>query len=318
MKIIFNTWSGAFFNLGGGEVQLLNTKSALEAKGHVIEFYNQWHPQKDLDLLHQFSIQYGVNYVVDAYKQMDKKVALSTILWGEFTQSDHMYWQIRDLLFKADILFTNSEIESNRISKQFDVGLDKFHKTRNAITKEYFTLGNPELFYKKYGLSGEFVLSVANIDRRKNTHQLVSVCKNLGLQLVIIGAVRDQEYFESFKETYSDVHYLGPIYDVTMLKSAYRACRVFALPSLCETPGIAALEAASQGASLVITDQGCAQEYLTHYAHYVSPYSYDSIKNGLLEAMDTQVSDDQAEFICSQFTWEQTALDIQRGYSKIL
>ena len=57
IRTLFNTWSGAFFNSGGGEVQLLNTQRALVQKGANVQFYNMWEPQKDFDILHQFSIE---------------------------------------------------------------------------------------------------------------------------------------------------------------------------------------------------------------------------------------------------------------------
>jgi len=41
-----------------------------------------------------------------------------------------------------------------------------------------------------------------------------------------------------------------------MLASAYAACDVFVLPSMFETPGIAALEAGLAGAKIVITKYG--------------------------------------------------------------
>lgn len=317
MKVLFNTWSGAFFNPGGGEVQLLSTKLAMEARGVEVDLYNQWAPQKDIDLFHQFSIQYGVNYVVDAYKQLGKKVALSTILWADIPQSEHYYWQIRDLLVKSDILFTNSDAESQKISKGFDIDLGKFHKTRNSITNDFLSMGDAELFKKEYGIDGDFVLTVGNIDRRKNTGMLVDVCKELGLKLVVIGAIRDFEYFKEFSSSYGGVNFLGAVSDPTLIKSAYRACRVFALPSLCETPGIAALEAASQNASLVITNQGSTEEYFEDYAVYVDPNSRDSLKNGLRAGMERTVSSTQSEYIRGQYTWDRTALDVLDGYSKI-
>lgn len=318
-KILFNTWAGAFFSPGGGEVQLNNTKIHLQELSYKIDLYNQWEPQTDFDIFHQFSIQLGANYVVDGYKQKhQKKIALSTILWTDLAQTDFYYWQIRDLLLKADILFTNSDAESLKISKDFSIAPEKFHKTRNAITSEFTDSGTADLFNSKYKVGKDFILTVANVDRRKNTKMLVEICKELGLELVVIGAIRDQEYFEEFKGSYDKVQFIGPIYDTNMIRSAYNACRVFALPSLCETPGIAALEAASQGARIVVTDQGAAPEYLGNYAVYVSPTDRDSVKNGLIAGMELKVNGLQVYDIRSSYTLTQTAQDVAIGYNKII
>lgn len=317
-RVTINTWSGAFFNPGGGEVQLLNTKKALEERGLQVELFNQWQPQTDFDIFHQFSIQLGANYVVDEYKKIGRKIALSTILWADFEKSDFFYWQIRDLLLKADILFTNSEAESEKLAKSFEIDLEKFHKTRNSITEDYLSDGDPNIFRDKFGIRGDFVLSVGNIDRRKNTKALVEACSELNLKLVVIGAIRDHEYFKEFENHSSKVLFLGPITSPDLIKSAYRACTVFALPSLCETPGIAALEAASQGARIVITNQGPTAEYFGRHAIYVDPRDMNSIVEGVRSGMRAEVLPNQAGCIREQFTWRNTASDVCAGYLKIL
>ena len=50
MKVLFNTWGGAYFNPGGGEVQLNFSKEYLEKQNIQVELFNQWNPQKDFDI----------------------------------------------------------------------------------------------------------------------------------------------------------------------------------------------------------------------------------------------------------------------------
>ena len=73
MKILFNTCFSAFFQKGGGEIQLLKSKEALEKLGHTVSLYNHWQPQTDFEIFHQFSIESGVEQVVRKYKEMGKK-----------------------------------------------------------------------------------------------------------------------------------------------------------------------------------------------------------------------------------------------------
>lgn len=317
-KILFNTWSGAFFNVGGGEVQLQKSREYLVKLGYNIELYDMWAPQKDFDIFHQFSIEYGVEHVVNNYTALGYKIALSTIMWGVPQKDEYYYHHIKNLFNISDILLTNSELESLRLSEAFDISINKFHKTRNGIADDYRTTKTNTDFRKKFSITGEFVLTVANIDTRKNTYNLIKACAELGLQLISIGRIRDVSYFELFKDQYSNFKHVGCITDVELLKSAYQQCQIFALPSLCETPGIAALEAASQGAKIVITGEGAAPEYFKNMVTYVDPDNLEDIINGLNAELMQERNGTLKQYIIDNYTWDKAALDIIDGYSKIL
>ncbi len=314
-KVLFNTWNAAFFIKGGGEVQLLESKRALEQKGCSIDLYDMWNPQKDFDIFHQFSSVPGVEYVIDAYKSLGKKIVISPIFWDELTEDYPLHYHYKNLFPKADLLMTNSDAESEKISRLFSIPLDKFQKTRNSITDDYLVKGNRELFLKQFNISVPFVLTVANIDERKNTARLVEACERLKIKLVSIGNVRHPHILKSFENSPYFRH-LGPISDKEILKSAFCSCSLFALPSMCETPGIAALEAASQGAKILITQEGSAKEYFEDYATYVDPWSVDSITTGMDIALSSSHKD-ISTFIRETYTWSNTADDIIKGYEKI-
>lgn len=321
-RVVFNTWAGAFFQPGGGEVQVLESRSALQEMGYDVQFYNQWKPQTDIDIFHQFSIEEGGIYPMLAYKRLGVKVALSTIYWGEIIESNPHFHRIKSLVDCADILFTNSDMESSQMERIFDVPPEKFHKTRNSIPSTYLSNANPLLFPQRFGLNGDFCLVVANVDRRKNLHLVVDACKEIGIPLVTIGHIKDSEYFESFCSSYELHKHLGPINDTELLASAYASCRLFVLASHCETPGIAALEALSQGAQVVITQEGSTREYFKSYADYVDPQDYISIREVIKSALKVDRKEEDKEqarhLMREKYSWSQTALDIDSGYRKIL
>ena len=314
-QIIYNTWQGAFFNMGGGEVQLLNSKLSLEKLGYKISLFDMWKPQTDdVRLLHQFSIENGVEHVIDGYRRLNVPVALSTILWSYPERDESLFRRIRSLFQKADVLLTNSDAESERLAGCFNIDRQKFIKTRNGITDEYLNRESNRDFRAEYDINSEFILSVANIDRRKNTHGLIEACNSLGLTVILIGHIRDSVYFESFKDKYNNYIYLGPISDVPLLKSAYQQCLIFALPSVCETPGIAALEAASQGAKIVITNEGSTAEYFQDMVTYVCPDDVDDIANGITHEIDQDRNEALMDHVVTNYTWDEAALDLQRAY----
>lgn len=317
-NIVFNTWPGAFLKPGGGEVQLLQSKKALEARGYKIDLFDMWTPQSNFAIYHQFSVVGGLEDTFNAYKRSGKKIILSPILWGSFPVESDAYRYIHNMLVASDAVLTNSQLETIKITSDFSLDIRKFHKVRNAIDNCFQEDGDPELFRHMTGVSGDFVLSVANIDTRKNTKELVRACKALELPLISIGHIKDVSYYESFKHEYKGLVHLGPIQDASILMSAYRACRVFALPSLCETPSIAALEAGSQGAAIVITREGSTEEYFGDFARYVDPLKSASIIEALRVAWADGPRPGTSNHIRREYTWDKAAVEISKVYELVL
>ena len=113
---------------------------------------------------------------------------------------------------------------------------------------------SPEFFFRRCG-TFPFVLSVGRIEPRKNTLGLIQAAGRLELPLVIVGEAPPgfERYEVECRRAADDrAIWLGRLeHDDPLLASAYAAARVFALPSWFETPGLAALEAALAGCSVV-------------------------------------------------------------------
>jgi len=106
--------------------------------------------------------------------------------------------------------------------------------------------------------------------------------------------------------------------DDELLASAYAAADVFVLPSLFETPGIAALEAGLAGAKIVITPYGGTKEYFGTMAEYVEPRSVASIRNGILRALAKKNDSRLQEHIRREFLWQRIAAKTAAVYQDIL
>ena len=103
-----------------------------------------------------------------------------------------------------------------------------------------------------------------------------------------------------------------------MLASAYAAASVFVLPSLFETPGIAALEAALAGAKIVITPYGGTKNYFNTMATYVEPYSLDSIREGITKSLNEGKNPQLKEHIKREFLWSRVAEKTLTVYKSVL
>jgi glycosyltransferase involved in cell wall biosynthesis len=143
---------------------------------------------------------------------------------------------------------------------------------------------------------------------RKNILNLVKALNKVDHPAVIIGKVHKNSYSDQIlSESSKNKNLLiieGIDHDSRLLESAYAACDVFALPSYFETPGIAALEAASTGAKIIITPNGGTKEYFKDNAIYVNHKSVNSIKRGIEQALNQKKNNILKDRILREYNWE--------------
>lgn len=322
-SIYYGTYPFAFFTPGGGEIQL--RKYAENLKNFNIKLFNQWDPSiKKKDIFHYFSCMSGSEHFLNYLRNMGVTIIVSPNLWIEEDEKDkYPIKEIRIIFDIAHIIVCNSQGEKRKIIDIFGINKEKIKVVKNAVDRQFLIDGDPYLFRDKYGIREKFILNVANVERRKNQLALIRVMKNFPeYKLVIIGGVRDKEYFlECQSESDGQLIYIERIdHSSDELLSAYKACEIFALPSFVETPGLAALEAAAAGAKVLITDRGCAKEYFGDYAYYVNPSSdvsiSDAIKTALMDEGHNPVY--LISHIRENYLWENVVQDLKNIYTKTI
>jgi glycosyltransferase involved in cell wall biosynthesis len=102
-----------------------------------------------------------------------------------------------------------------------------------------------------------------------------------------------------------------------LLESAYAAARVFALPSWFETPGLAALEAALAGCSVVITPFGSTREYFGDLVEYARPGRPGEIGRALAKCWEDGPHPDLARTVESRYLWPRVARMIAEVYDAV-
>jgi len=281
--------------------------------------FNQWeHSLADADAVHHFSAQ-GGTYNLCAYaRNHGIPLVVSPILWLSDYVDQYPMEEIGLITSFADAICPNSEAEVERFLSHFPEPREKYCVTYNGIDSLFFKLVSPDLFRTRFQVPEQFVLCVGNIEPRKNQLKLLEAASSLNVHVVLIGNVRDAEYFSTLSDRFAgEVTYLGYLdHDSDLLRSAYSACSVFALPSLLETPGLAALEAAASGSQLVITSEGCTEEYFGSGALYVDPLCASSIAEGLENALSGRHEGvDKFKTYVQKFTWDNTAIQLEEAYS---
>ena len=321
MRVLFNTYPVAFDCPGGGEIQLLKSREALVEAGVEVLLFDPWHPQFDrVDVVHYFSVQGGSSAFCGHVKGRGLPLLISPILWlTEDGMSQMDTGEIGHLLHICDLILPNSAAEAGQLSTHFGLNPEKFVVILNAIDPSFGETAPENCFREHFGIDGPFVLNVANIEPRKNQLSLIRALKGLDVELIILGNIRYASYYEQcMREGEGFVRHLGYLdHQGDLLKAAYRACTVFALPSTLETPSLAALEAAASGAKVVITGEGSAREYFGELVTYVNPLDVTDIRNGIVSALGSPKGSSQLKgHVLSNFTWARTAKQLVQAYRR--
>jgi glycosyltransferase involved in cell wall biosynthesis len=320
---------------GGGEVQLAKTREALCAQGVDVELFDLWNPRSDFDILHVFGSTYQLSDFVVTAKRLGLKTVVSPIIY-----TDKPRWQwVAGRLFDsisplatiysyrkriyeaADILLPGSRAEAAQLHANFKVPWSKMEVVPVGVESRFLSV-KPDTFRAKYGLT-DFVLMVSRISRRKGQRRLIRALEGTGVPVVFIGQMDpdDPSYFREFQSDcrdYENVRYLGPMSHASEeLGSAYAACRVHALPSVGEFPGIVSMEAGLAGAAVVAGESRPVREALGESAFYCQPMSLKSIRRVVLSAFEAERSASLRERLERGYVWSRIGMKIAEIYASL-
>ena len=330
MKVTMASYHSLSIDHGGPRVQMLQTKKELEKLGIEVTLFDSWQTLStaDCDILHLFAARLGTFQLAQTIHNTGIPLITSPIF---FTRRpawairatlalEHSLKKIRpgiwtDYGFAAQIcewsqdVLPNTRDEASLLIGGMGIAPDKITVVPNGVDPK-FESGDPSLFKKKYGID-KFILNVGHIGPpRKNVGRLISALRTIEHPTVIIGRVTGSEGKRCLAEAARNKNILiipGLENESEMLASAYAACDVFVLPSLYETPGIAALEAALAGAKIVITPEGGTREYFGTLARYVDPGSVEAIRTGIISALNDKKNDSLKHHVKKEYLWSSVA-----------
>lgn len=343
MRIFIASYQTLMLNRGGPSFKTLKMLHGLQKLGIDARFFNMWDQELKLtenDLVHIFHghIQtyplaknlktYGAKYVVNPifYSNHSARTiqlyrALESPFRKIFKRSYSDYFFTKYICDNAEMVLPNTQAEADILHKGLGVDTRKLRVIENGVEKR-FAEADVELFKKKYGLE-DFVLYVGHLGAvRKNGIKLIKALGELDYPAVIIADIlknKEGALCSKLIDQYDNITYLGWMnHDDPLLASAYKTCKVFALPTRYETPGRAALEAGLAGANIVITPHGGTKEYFADMAEYPEPHSVSSIKKAIVKAMNKKKSDRLKKHILENYIWDVIVKKNVEVYKKIL
>ena len=90
------------------------------------------------------------------------------------------------------------------------------------------------------------------------------------------------------------------------------------MPSLLETPGLAALEAAAQGSKLVVTEVGSTREYFGGLVEYVDPKDPEGLRRAVERQLGARRDGRLREHVLANFTWQHTGQSLVAAYESVI
>jgi glycosyltransferase involved in cell wall biosynthesis len=330
MHILIGSYPAVTILDGGIHTQATSLHRELVKFGHEAELFETWksYDLKTWDWFYLVGAHVGTVHLARAVKNLGRKLAVSPVffsrrkgttlgwktawneLWAEVGGSAAEASYTKEICGLAALILPNSGAEAELVNKGFGIPADKVKVVPNGCDERFFD-ARPDPFVRAYG-KRDFVLYVGHMGLgRKNLLGLIKAMQQVDRPLVIIAKILDNGYARQCHDEaklVKDCLIIPALpQDSEMLASAYAACDTFCLPSLFETPGLAALEAGLAGAKVVTTKYGGTQEYFGDMARYVEPGDVPALREALQASLAGPKDSRLKEHIHGNFLWHHAA-----------
>jgi glycosyltransferase involved in cell wall biosynthesis len=306
MKVLFDHPNPFLLAHGGFQIQIEETKKALEEVGVEVEWLRWWDANQKGDVVHYFGRP--SNAYIDFAHQKGLKVVMSELLTGLGSRSSiqrrlqkslmilsrqllpsaftaRMAW---DSYQKADAIVALTSWEKQLMVEMFDAPSEKVHVIPNGVEEVFF--GSSISHLPSY--KADYLVCTATITERKRVLELANAAIIAKTPLWIIGAPYSEQdsyylrFLEAVKASKGILRYEGGISDRTRLSEIYRSARGFVLLSTMESLSLSALEAAASDCPLLLSDLPWARSSFADHARYCADSSLPGMTSALRSFYD--------------------------------
>jgi len=284
MKIIFSTHTPAMLTHGGAQIQLEQTKKALEKLGVVVEPLRWWDPEQTGDIFHYLGRV--PTYLVQLAHQQGIRVVMADLLTGPGSRSDgrlwlekilrrtftpmipgvvkhHFHW---DAYRMADACVALTPREAQVMRDSFRAPEERVHVVPNGVEDEFFQSEKVP--------RGRWLICTATVTERKRVVELAEAAVLAQTPLWVVGkpyADSDpytQRFLQLVAQNPKILRYEGPVNSRVEIARIYRQARGFVLLSVKESLSLSTLEAAACECPLLLADLPWATSYFGKGASY--------------------------------------------------
>lgn len=302
MKIAIYKPTVSVSQVCGVKVQGKMWHDGLVALGHQVDLVNIWddYDWDSYDWL--IMMGYGGNFRDSsrAFSKLVKRLAIAPIIDPDCGYTKYKfytkYWgnqkhlglssRFHDLYLNKDfykLWLVRSDFEKSYVTKCLEID----ESLIDLVPLQYRVPSCDTMPLKENFCFHASRLAASN----KNVPRLVEAAKKYGFNLVLAGLLvseEEKQWLHNMIDGHDNIKYVGQLTDEELV-SYYRKCKVFALPSITEGVGMVALEAAANGAEIVLTNDGGPKYYLKDHAEIINPYSVDDIGRAVIKLMERNV-----------------------------
>lgn len=331
MKVLLDHPSPFLLAHGGFQIQIEQTKSALEAIGVDVEYLRWWDEKQRGDVIHYFGRPPA--WQIEFARPKGIRVVMAELLTGQGSRSraqllrqrifmrllqrvapvsfiERFNWSSYRL---ADACVALTPWEAHLMSYLFGAPRERVHVVPNGV-EEVFLKSQPTP-------RGPWLICTATITERKRVVELAEAAVAARTPLRIVG----RPYAES--DAYAHrlsvlaqqhpqwIRYEGAIADRGNLARAYQEARGFVLLSSRESLSLSALEAAACGCPLLLSDLPWARTVFGEQASYCPLASVSRTASVLRRFYDA------GQTVKSPFrpmTWIGVAEQLKKIYTAVL
>jgi len=238
----------------------------------------------------------------------------------------------KQIINKARCVIVDAEFTKRDILSKFHIKAEKIRVVPLAVDNNFKPTYNLDVL-KKYRLVKKYILSVGELQPRKNLSALLRVYSLLSRKikneydLVLVGMPRDQFFLDKLKKIIikqkieKNVKILGYL-NTKELSVLYSHAYVFVYLSLLEGFGLPPLESLMCGRPVLVADNSTLPEIVGLAGSKVDPKNTEQMVLKLKQLLENQfMIDDLVKNIPNQvnkFSWQKTAeqtLQIYREFN---
>jgi glycosyltransferase involved in cell wall biosynthesis len=287
-RILLTTSPSAFLYRGGGEQEVLLLNEFLNASGVMSDIYGPTSRSLSAyDSVIHFSMQEGSELLIDELAGAGRHLILWPNLWFVNEPSPQHLERLSRLLARFDAVIFKSLAEEAHFARYLSLEGKEVIRIAPLISPKFRRRASiSKVFQESYGLD-RYAIWPGIIEPQKNQLAAVQAFQGLDLALVISGAVRDEAYAAECRRAAGPNVMFIPVmpFGSELHLSALTYSSLFVELSR-DFPGTSALEAATMGCRLVLSQSDWTEEFLADACTQVAADDIGQIRSAVSDALN--------------------------------
>jgi glycosyltransferase involved in cell wall biosynthesis len=333
MKVLFDHPNPFLLAHGGFQIQIEQTKAALQKVGVDVEYLHWWDEQQRGDIIHYFGT--ASNAYLFAAKKKQIPVAMTTLFTETCNRSDARL-ALQSLIVQSILKLPVGEgIKQQLTWRAFNncaqniVGLE----AEKRVLQTVYSVPVNNISIVPYGLSETYIdappasrcephlICTGTITERKNSVQLAEMARAAGTPILFVGKPYHTKdpYWLQFQSLIDDsfVKYRPHVSSEVEMVTLLRQARGFVMMSDYENWCLSAHEGAACGLPLLVQDQKWSRERFGGQAHYFERIGNSRQNIEILKEFYAKALNLPSPKI-KLYSWNEVAVQLRGIYEKVL